>query len=685
MKRKKSNNTRWLCTALAAIIVISILTVGIVPVSAVQIVERSIDPVTVPPGGVVDVTIEFDTAESYLFMEIRDGVEGGLPAGWTVTDLEATPEPDEVEVDPGTGEAVFAWMFPPEISSGTEVTVKYKLHVSGDENPGTYSLAGTLRKSTGPEYVPIIGDDTIEVKAPYGVDLTVDDDTKTTDADVNATYYITVENTGAEDDTYDLSITIPSGADLEVLSEDSVTIPGGGSEEVELNVASFLAGNYDTTVEARSTRDPSVSDSIPVTTTVRAFYGVGLEVTPEERTVAPDENAVYTLTVTNSGNADDTIDLVITSNEADFGALSEATFPLSAGASGTADLTVRDSNVGIYDTTVRATSQEDTDKTDSVTVTTNVTEVEDTTPPYTSGHNPAKDATNVPIDTNIVVHVKDDGAGVNQATIVMTVEGETVTPVITGSTTDYTLTYDPPADFGYEQVVDVTIDASDLAATLNVMPQDAYSFTTQAAPAPKVVINEFIPDPEGDDNAPMPEGEWVELYNLGDAEVNVSGWVLYDSVDTNELYITPENTNTGDTIVPANGWLVVYRDGDGDFSLNQDADEVRLYDGYPVADSNLIDETSYASSTTGQSWARIPDGTGEWQEADPTPGETNGAPISILDYYRSWLTTGDPNVVETQELLKAADDWRDDVVPPGFTDPITTQELLQLAEEWAAT
>ena len=102
----------------------------------------------------------------------------------------------------------------------------------------------------------------------------------------------------------------------------------------------------------------------------------------------------------------------------------------------------------------------------------------DTTPPYTSGHNPAKDATNVPIDTNIVVHVKDDGEGVDQTTIVMTVEGETVTPVITGSTADYTLTYDP-ADFGYEQVVDVTIDASDLAATPNVMPTDAYSFTTQ--------------------------------------------------------------------------------------------------------------------------------------------------------------------------------------------------------------
>ena len=98
--------------------------------------------------------------------------------------------------------------------------------------------------------------------------------------------------------------------------------------------------------------------------------------------------------------------------------------------------------------------------------------------PYTSGHNPADSANSVPVDTNIVVHVLDDGSGVDQSTIVMTVEGTVVTPAITGSSSDYTLTYDPPADFGYLQVVDVTIDASDLAS--NAMTQDAYSFITAA-------------------------------------------------------------------------------------------------------------------------------------------------------------------------------------------------------------
>jgi len=103
----------------------------------------------------------------------------------------------------------------------------------------------------------------------------------------------------------------------------------------------------------------------------------------------------------------------------------------------------------------------------------------DTTPPYTSGHAPAKDAPSVPVDTNIVVHVMDDGDGVDIATIEMTVEGVEVMPVITGLSDDYTLTYDPPADFNYGQVVDVTIDASDLSSPANPMTQDAYSFTTE--------------------------------------------------------------------------------------------------------------------------------------------------------------------------------------------------------------
>ncbi|MCP4650106.1 MAG: hypothetical protein GY853_08535 [PVC group bacterium] len=87
----------------------------------------------------------------------------------------------------------------------------------------------------------------------------------------------------------------------------------------------------------------------------------------------------------------------------------------------------------------------------------------DTIPPYTTGHDPIKNAIAIARDTDIVVHVKDDGDGVDINTIVMKVNGTTVTPTITGTPADYTLTYAPGSQFANGEVVSVSVEASDLA------------------------------------------------------------------------------------------------------------------------------------------------------------------------------------------------------------------------------
>ena len=56
--------------------------------------------------------------------------------------------------------------------------------------------------------------------------------------------------------------------------------------------------------------------------------------------------------------------------------------------------------------------------------------------------------------------------------------------------------------------------------------------------------------------------------------------------------------------------------------------------------------------------------------------------LNILDYYR--CLDGNCDEVSTQELLKAAYDWMNEIAPPGFTEPLTTMQLLQLAYEWAS-
>jgi hypothetical protein len=141
---------------------------------------------------------------------------------------------------------------------------------------------------------------------------------------------------------------------------------------------------------------------------------------------------------------------------------------------------------------------------------------------------------------------------------------------------------------------------------------------------PNIVINEFLPNPLGTDSMHKPHGEWVELYNNTGADVNVAGWWLYDDQDSNELAITNSNTNTGNTIIPNGGFLVVYRNGDLDFALNNTGgDSVRLYDG-PISTGNLIDSHTYSiDAPEGKSFARIPDGSSNWVDPVPTPGGEN--------------------------------------------------------------
>jgi hypothetical protein len=99
-----------------------------------------------------------------------------------------------------------------------------------------------------------------------------------------------------------------------------------------------------------------------------------------------------------------------------------------------------------------------------------------TTPPNTSGHSPAKGSKGFYKDSNIIVHILDSDEGVDQSSIAMTVNGQTVSPDISGTSSDYTLTYDSPNPFEPGDVV-VTLKAQDLANSPNVMLQETYKFT----------------------------------------------------------------------------------------------------------------------------------------------------------------------------------------------------------------
>lgn len=206
----------------------------------------------------------------------------------------------------------------------------------------------------------------------------------------------------------------------------------------------------------------------------------------------------------------------------------------------------------------------------------------------------------------------------------------------------------------------------------NLIPKDGCSATGTR----EVVLNEILPDPAGSDNAPKPDGEWVELFNLTDRPISLEGWALYDSVDTHELLITSLNTDTGTTTIDALSHLVVYRDGDGDFSLNNTGDSVRLYTKKISLNGKLIDSFSYAQGKgEGNTFARVPDGTGGWVDPCPTPGDENSEALCIED------NTETPQLqtpIETQ-----ADEVTRDEDPPDVIEPAPdAAEFTE--EEWLA-
>jgi hypothetical protein len=107
--------------------------------------------------------------------------------------------------------------------------------------------------------------------------------------------------------------------------------------------------------------------------------------------------------------------------------------------------------------------------------------VRDSEPPFTTDHQPAKGAMDAPADMNIGLHVRDLVAGVALTSIAMTVNGTTVSPVITGSPQDYKLEYDPPQDFSPGDTIRVSVTAQDLSFPPNVMPVENYVFVIQQA------------------------------------------------------------------------------------------------------------------------------------------------------------------------------------------------------------
>ena len=132
-----------------------------------------------------------------------------------------------------------------------------------------------------------------------------------------------------------------------------------------------------------------------MTEVVAVDAGVNITVTTANATTFEGVNKTYTLTVNNTGNAEDTFALLVTEiDSVDTAALNMSSITLASGAVGTVLLNVTNTTAGIFNVTVNATSQAngsvvDTTRCIMTTVTaaspnTNIVSIANVTLPYGS-------------------------------------------------------------------------------------------------------------------------------------------------------------------------------------------------------------------------------------------------------------------------------------------------------------
>ncbi len=136
----------------------------------------------------------------------------------------------------------------------------------------------------------------------------------------------------------------------------------------------------------------------------------------------------------------------------------------------------------------------------------------------------------------------------------------------------------------------------------------------------------FITDPQGDYD------DWIEIYNYSDKPIDLGGMYLSDDLIVPDKWMIPTGFQA-QTTVPANGFLLLWADGDIDdgpthldFKLSASGESIGLYD----SKLNIIDSIAdYPAQADDCSSGRLPDGSWFWQifssetVTSPTPGNSN--------------------------------------------------------------
>ena len=124
--------------------------------------------------------------------------------------------------------------------------------------------------------------------------------------------------------------------------------------------------------------------------------------------------------------------------------------------------------------------------------------------------------------------------------------------------------------------------------------------------------------------------DWIELYNVSNNPVSTSGLYLTDTIGILHKWRLPNY------LIPANGYLVIWADEDGDqganhanFKLSNLGETLILSN----SDSLVLDSITFPSQFNDTSFARFPNGNGQFLMRSPTFNSNNNIINSAVQHH----------------------------------------------------
>jgi hypothetical protein len=209
----------------------------------------------------------------------------------------------------------------------------------------------------------------------------------------------------------------------------------------------------------------------------------------------------------------------------------------------------------------------------------------------------------------------------------------------------------------------------------------------------QVVINEFMASNTTiiKDNAGEYD-DWVELYNNGNVDVDISAWSMTDSIGDLRKYKFKRPT-----VIPAKGYKIFWADEDSsqgntfhmNFKLSSLGEMIVLVDSLKV----IRDSITYGKQVTDKSMARVPNGTGPFVMGTPTFNASNGGTSAIYSVEGKSVfryLSGEKSIVlmkrgEGDKEYRVFDGWGRIVLKGDITENKIPLNSLSYGMYWLAT